>query len=60
MARERPHAGDATPPAIILSASYVRGEVAREEGVVMAIAKPFDIDEVREMVSAILRPSTPP
>lgn len=52
--------GAATPPAIIVSASYVRGEVGREEGVVMVIPKPFDIEEVREMVSAILRPSTPP
>jgi DNA-binding response OmpR family regulator len=38
----------------------VRGEVGREEGVVTVIPKPFDIDEVREMVNAILRPSTPP
>lgn len=42
------------PPVIILSASAVRREVARRTGAAGSLEKPFQVDDLREMVARIL------
>ena len=56
--------GPDKPDVLILTASSMRSEVARKVGV-PSIAKPFDLEELRELVDQLLagrrrRKSTPP
>jgi CheY-like chemotaxis protein len=43
--------GDPRPPVIILSASAVRSEVASRVGAEASLGKPFEIDDLRDMVA---------
>ena len=43
--------GDAAPPVALLSASAVRDEIAEKMHAAASIAKPFDMDEIRDVVS---------
>lgn len=43
--------GTSIPPVVILSASALRDDVARRLGVAASIGKPFDLDDVREVVA---------
>ena len=52
--------GVASPPVVVVSASWLRTEVAREGGVVASIPKPFDLDDVRDTVDQILRRTSRP
>ena len=40
--------GDATPPIVVLSASDVRGEIARRVGASACLAKPFTLDDLQD------------
>jgi CheY-like chemotaxis protein len=56
----RARLGEAMPPVVIVSASYQRTELSREPGVVVAIPKPFDLDDIRDTVAQILARTSRP
>ena len=52
--------GVSAPPVVVLSGSFKRSDVAHSQGVVGTLEKPFELEDVRELVETLLRPSKPP
>ena len=52
--------GDDAPPVVVVSASSERAEVARSHGAVGTLEKPFELEDVREMVEMLLMRSSRP
>lgn len=52
--------GADAPPVVVLSGSFRRADIARTPGVVGTLEKPFELEDVRELVETLLvRPSRP-
>jgi twitching motility two-component system response regulator PilH len=58
--RMRVQLGDAAPPVALLTASSQRTDVARRHGVAAALDKPFELDDVRELVDSLVQRSSRP
>ena len=54
LGRLRAKLGAKTPPVVVLSASSKRADVARAYGAAATLEKPFELEDVRELVETLL------
>jgi CheY-like chemotaxis protein len=54
LARLRARFGTEAPPFVVLSASSQRADIARAHGAIGTLEKPFELEDVRELVETLL------
>lgn len=60
LTRLRARFGEGAPPVVVLSASFARADVARAHYAVATLEKPFELEDVRELVETLLVRSSRP